>query len=117
MCPMKVFQLVSGLNSQISEEKRECFLNIRIETDPNASPVHLPFYRQAPHIRDETHKVVKEMLQDGIVIPSFSVRNIPVVLVRKKDNTFRFAVGYHKLNTITMSISHPMPCLKVSLTQ
>ena len=84
----------------------------RIETDPNAPPVHLPFYRQAPHIRDETQKLVKEMLQDGIIEPSFSVWNSPVVLVRKKDNTFRFAVDYRKLNKITMSISHPLPRLE-----
>ena len=84
----------------------------RIETDPNAPPVHLPFYRQAPHIRDETQKLVKEMLQDGIIEPSFSVWNSPVVLVRKKDNTFRFAVDFRKLNKITMSISHPLPRLK-----
>ena len=65
----------------------------RIETDPNALPVHLPFYRQAPHIRDETQKLVKKMPQDGIIEPSFSVWNSPVVLVRKKDNTFRFEVN------------------------
>ena len=84
----------------------------RIETDPNAPPVHLPFYRQAPHIRDETQKLVNEMLKDGIIEPSFSVWNSPVVLVRKKDNTFRFAVDYRKLNKITMSISHPLPRLE-----
>ena len=84
----------------------------RIETDPYAPPVHLPFYRQAPHIRDETEKLVKEMLKDGIIEPSLSVWNSPVVLVKKKDNTYRFAVDYRKLNKITMSISHLLPRLE-----
>ena len=86
----------------------------RIETDPNAPPVHLPFYRQAPHIRDETEKLVKEMLRDGIIEPSLTVWNSPVVLVKKKDNTksYRFAVDNRKLNKITMSISHPLPRLE-----
>ena len=34
----------------------------RVETDPSAPPVHLPFYRQAPHIREEAQNLVDEML-------------------------------------------------------
>lgn len=83
-----------------------------IETDPNAPPVHLPFYRQSPNIRAETQKLVDEMLEDGIIEHSNSVWNSPVVLVRKKDNTYRFAVDYRKLNNITKSISHPLPRLE-----
>ena len=52
------------------------------------------------------------MLHGGIIEPSFSVWNSPVVPVRNKDNTFQFAVDYRKLNKITMSISHPLPRLE-----
>ncbi|MEW8546122.1 MAG: reverse transcriptase domain-containing protein [Candidatus Thiodiazotropha sp.] len=83
-----------------------------IETDPTAPPVHLPFYRQAPHVREEIQKQVDDMLADGIIEPSSSIWNSPVVLVRKKNNTFRFAVDYRKLNKITLSISHPLPRLE-----
>ena len=83
-----------------------------IETDPNAPPVHLPFYRQSPNIRAETHRMVDEMLEDGIIEPSSSVWNSPVVMIKKRDNTYRFAVDYRKLNKITQSISHPLPRLE-----
>ena len=83
----------------------------RIDTDPNAPPVHLPCYRQPPHLKEETERQVKDMLQQGIVEQSMSVYNSPVVLVRKKDNTWRFAVDYRKLNKITTAISHPIPRL------
>ena len=33
----------------------------------------------------------------------------PVVLVKKKDGTYRFAVDYRKLNSVTFPISHPLP--------
>ena len=69
-----------------------------IETDPSAPLVHLPFYRQASHVPDIIQKQVNDMLADGIIQLSSSVWNSPVVLVRKKNNTFRFAVDYHKLN-------------------
>ena len=82
-----------------------------IETDPNAPPVHLPFYRQSPNIRAETHKMVDEMLEDGIIEPSSSKWNSPVVMIKKRDNTYRFAVDYRNLNKITQSISHPLPRL------
>ena len=83
-----------------------------IETDPYAPPVHLPFYRQSPNIRAETQKLVDEMLEDGIIEYSNSVWNSPVVLIKKKDNSYRFAVDYRKLNQITKSISHPLPRLE-----
>ena len=83
-----------------------------IETDPNAPPVHLPFYRQSPNMRAETQKLVDEILEDGIIEHSNSVWNSPVVLVKKKDNSYRFAVDYRKLNKITQSISHPLPRLE-----
>ena len=51
------------------------------------------------------------MLDKGIIEPSSSIWNSPVVLVCKKNNTYRFAVNYRKLNKITLAISHPLPRL------
>ena len=51
------------------------------------------------------------MLEHGIIQQSNSLYNSPVVLVKKKDNSLRFAVDYHKLNKITIPISHPIPRL------
>lgn len=34
------------------------------------------------------------------------------MLVKKKDNTWRFVVDYRKLNKITTPISHPIPRLE-----
>ena len=45
----------------------------KIETDPSAPPVHLPFYRQAPHVRAEIDRQVNDMLNDGIIQHSNSV--------------------------------------------
>ena len=56
--------------------------------------------------------MVDEMLEDGIIEPSSTVWNSPVVMIKKRDNTYSFAVDYRKLNKITESISHPLPQLE-----
>ena len=83
----------------------------RIETHPDSPPVRSQFYRQPPHLKAETDRQVNEMLEQGIIQQSTSLYNSPVVLVKKKDNTWRFAVDYRKLNKITIPISHPIPRL------
>ena len=83
-----------------------------IETEPGKGPVRLPFYRQPPHIRAEIDRQVNEMLEQGIVEPSNSIWHSPVVLVKKKDGSYRFAVDYRQLNKITQPIAHPLPRLE-----
>lgn len=83
-----------------------------IETEPGKGPVRLPFYRQPPHLRAEIDRQVNEMLEQGIVEPSNSIWHSPVVLVKKKDGSYRFAVDYRQLNKITKPIAHPLPRLE-----
>ena len=49
------------------------------------------------------------MLQTGVVRPSTSDFASPVLLVCKKDGSWRFCVDYRHLNAITMKHKHPMP--------
>lgn len=84
----------------------------KIETETDAKPVHMNYYRQGPVQKAEIEKKTKEMLNAGIVSPSDSVWHSPVVLVKKKDGTYRFAIDYRNLNKITKAISHPLPRLE-----
>lgn len=52
------------------------------------------------------------MLKHDIIQPSNSEWHSPLVLVKKKNGTFRFACDYRALNKITMPMSFPLPHLE-----
>ena len=42
------------------------------------------------------------MLEQGVIDPSDSPWSSPIVLVKKKDGTYRFCVDFRKLNGVTI---------------
>ena len=52
------------------------------------------------------------MLDNGIIQPSESPWNSPIILVKKKDNSTRFVCDFHKLNDVTKKDTYPLPHIK-----
>ena len=58
--------------------------------------------RRLPYAyREETKQQVTDMLQRGVIQPSYSPWASPIVLVKKKDGKYRFCIDYRKLNEVT----------------
>ena len=82
------------------------------DTDTGTSPpVRSAFYKQTPDMLRETERQVKEMLKHNIIEPSNSAWHSPVVLIKKPNTEYRFAVDYRKLNKITKPQSFSLPRL------
>ena len=75
----------------------------------NASPIHqLP--RRVPQARrEEVRRLLREMLDNGVIEPSDSSWSSPVVLAKKKDGSLRFCVDYRKVNAVTRKDAYPLP--------
>src|SRR5690606_31420621 len=80
-----------------------------IELLPCSQPLRQRSYRYSASERDVIREHVSDMLEKGAIQPSTSPWASPVVLVLKKDGTWRFCIDYRKLNAITKRDVYPLP--------
>lgn len=84
----------------------------KIETDPNAKPVKMPFYRTTPAHHAEINRQVEDWLKNDIIQESNSDWHSPCLLVKKSSGEFRLVTDFRKLNKITKPMSFPLPRLE-----
>jgi transposase InsO family protein len=100
------FELVFAPVSSLPPE-RSCDHSIPLIA--GAKPVQVRAYRYPPTLKDEIEKQVADMLAKGLIQPSLSEFSSPVLLVRKKDGSWRFCVDYRYLNALTLKSKFPIP--------
>ena len=66
---------------------------------------------------NEIKRLIQELLQKGHIRPSSLPCGSPIVLVQKKDGTWRLCIDYRALNKITIWNRYPIPWIDDLLDQ
>ncbi|XP_063075849.1 uncharacterized protein LOC134465891 isoform X1 [Engraulis encrasicolus] len=82
----------------------------------NAAPIRQRYRPVPPSLYSELRTLLQGMLEGGVIKESSSPWAAPVVLVKKKDGSWRFCVDYRKLNEVTHKDAFPLPRVEESLT-
>lgn len=67
--------------------------------------------RQPLALQELISEQVHQWVQQGIIEESTSPYNAPIVMVKKKDNTFRTCIDFRGLNKKTVPYPFPMQCI------
>nr|GFA78341.1 putative reverse transcriptase domain-containing protein [Tanacetum cinerariifolium] len=81
----------------------------QIDLIPGAAPVARAPYRLAPPEMKELSEQLKELSDKGFIRPSSSPWGASILIVKKKDGSFRMCIDYRELNKLTMKNHYPLP--------
>ncbi|XP_057803166.1 uncharacterized protein LOC131018464 [Salvia miltiorrhiza] len=112
--PKEIQKLLNNFPEVMAEPKglpprREFDHRIRLLDE--SRPVNVAPYRYAHFQKDEIERQVETMLQNGLIKRSTSPFSSPILLVKKKDGTWRFCTDYRALNEVTIKDRFPIPTI------
>ena len=82
---------------------------IKHAIETQALPIKQPLRRLPIALRDVVKSEVQTMLDKEVIRPSRSAWSSPIVLVQKKDKSWRFCIDFRRVNSVTEKDAYPLP--------
>ena len=82
--------------------------SIKLKTN---EPLKSKFYPVPIHLTKEFESEISNLLKLGIIEPSNFPDRVPVVLSKRPDKTYRSALDFCALNSVTVFVCEPMPLI------
>nr|GEZ34861.1 reverse transcriptase [Tanacetum cinerariifolium] len=79
---------------------------------PNTPLINVRPYRHPPNKKDAIELMLKELLKSRVIKTSQSPFSSPIVMVKKKDGSWRIYVDYRQLNKYTVKDKFPIPVIE-----
>ena len=91
---------------------RPCKLNPLVINTGSSKPVFQRPYRTPLAKRGIVEKEIDNLLKLGFIRPSSSPYSAPLLIVPKKDSSWRTVLDYRRLNEVTRMDRHPLPLIQ-----
>ena len=88
-----------------------------IELIPGTAPISRAPYLLAPAELKELKIQLEELIKKGLIRPSHSPWEAPVLFVQKKDGSLRLCIDYWEINKATIKNKYPLPRIDDLLDQ
>ncbi|GJW55912.1 retrotransposon-related protein [Tanacetum coccineum] len=84
----------------------------KIPLKEGTPPINIRPYRHPLTQKDAIEVMVKELLDVGVIRHSQSSFDAPIVMVKKKDGSWRMCINYRQLNKQTIKDKFPIPIIE-----
>ena len=84
-------------------------VDLSIEILRGTTPTSRAPYKMALTELKELKIQLQELLDKGFIQPSVSPWDVPVLFVKKKDDTLRMCIDYRQINKVTLKNKYPLP--------
>jgi len=113
----KVMEEYSDIFSSPTGVPLHCQVKHPIDMTPDALLPNGPVYRHSLLENEEIKWQIQELLHKGHIRPNSSICGSPIVLVEKKDGTWKLYINYRALNKITIRNRYLIPRIDDLLDQ
>lgn len=102
-------ELLDGLFATIDPLALGCTTLVEHTIETDSAPIKQRYYPISPAMQKVVDRELDGMLAQGVIERSNSPWSSPILLIPKRDNTYRFCVDYRKLNAVTKRDAYPLP--------